>query len=112
VTPGDPFEMLAAYGRQALVKLLTTRRASPASCSSPANRFLCPPHELAALRLRIFAGEIDSRLAAAHLIPPEAIQAANVGDWDRFVTSRRAYIEAEERVFVDALLTKHGIKTG
>lgn len=112
VMPGDPFEVLAAYGRQALVKLLTTRRASPASCSSPANRFLCPPHELATLRQRIFDGEIDVSLAKAHLIPPESVEAARVGDWDRFITSRRLYIEAQERAFVDTLLTKHAIKPG
>jgi len=108
----DPFEMLAAYGRQALASLLTPRHASRASCSSPANRFLCPPSELTALRRRILDGEIEPQLAAAHLIPPDAITAAQNEDWDGFVASRRKHIEAQERSFVDALRKQHGIGAG
>ena len=112
ITPGDPFELLASYGRHALVGLLTTRRASRVSCSSPANRFLCPPHELTELRRRIFEGEIDPCLAQAHLIPQASVDAARAGDWDRFVTGRRSFIEAQERAFVNKLLAKHEIKPG
>jgi hypothetical protein len=105
----DAFEMLAAYGRAALVGLLTPSRASRASCSSPANRFLCPPSGLAALRRTILDGEIGPALALGHLIPPEAIAAAEANDWDRFVSARRELIESQERAFVDGLRKKHGI---
>jgi Protein of unknown function DUF262 len=109
MTPGDPFEVLAAYGGQALVSLLTLRQASRAICSSPANRFLCPPSELVELRRRILEGDIDSAFASAHLIDPEAIDSAKNGDWDRFVKIRSAHIWARESTLVEALRRKHGI---
>lgn len=107
----DPFEVLAAHGHHALVSLLTRRQASRPTCSSPGNRFLCPPAELSELRRRISEGDIDATLARAHLIPPVSIAAAEAGQWDRFVSERLAFIEAQERAFVDELCKEHGIVT-
>lgn len=112
--PGDPdtFESLAAHGREMFVKLLDTRQASRASSSSPANRFLCLPARRQELRRRILEADIDNALAAAHLIPPTSISAAKAGDWDRFVTERLAFIEAQERAFVEEICARHGITAG
>lgn len=111
MTLGDPFDILAAYGGQALVSLLTLRQASRAVCSSPANRFLCPPAELVELRRRILEGDIDSAFASAHLIDGEAIDAAKAGDWDRFVKVRSAHIWGREWALVDELCRKHAIRS-
>lgn len=106
---GDPFELLASNGRQALVRLLTTRHASRASCSSPANRFLCPPSELSELRRAIMDDDIDAIMATAHLIPPEAVSAARTNDWNGFVGARLSHIESLERAQFTALRDKHGV---
>jgi len=105
----DPYDWLAAHGRHALGSMLTRRQASRPTCSSPGNRFLCPPAELSELRRRISEGDIDATLARAHLIPPVSIAAAEAGQWDRFVSERLAFIEAQERAFVDELCKEHGI---
>lgn len=105
----DPFQILAAYGGQALVSLLTPRQASRESCSSPGNRFLGPPSDLTELRRRVLEDDIDDEFASAHLIPPEAARAARIDAWDEFVSMRLFFIEAREEQFVEMLRSKHDI---
>ena len=108
----DAFMLLAIHGREMFVKLLDARQTSRANSYSPANRFLCSPAQRLEWRRRILEADIDDALAAAHLIPPASIEAAKAGDWDRFVTERLAFIEAQERAFVDEICARHGITVG
>lgn len=92
---------LASHGAQALVPLLT-RAEVGAVASSPGNRFLCRPEEVAGLRDALLAGK--NVHVEPHLVPAAATDAARRGEWDEFVRLRfDAMMEAEQTFFRDIL---------
>ncbi len=103
----EPFRLLADHKRMAMVQLVRRSVLTKDSFSSPGNRFLCAPQEVAALRLAILGGQIDGGLQAAHVIPDDATAAATDGQWDQFVAARTAALVDAEQVFVDDIVARH-----
>lgn len=102
-----PFELLADHKRAAMVQLVRKNMLRRDSFSSPGNRFLSAPAEVAALRHAILSGTIDDDLKTAHLIPDAAAEAASESRWDDFVTIRLSALTETEKAFVDEIVARH-----
>lgn len=103
----DPFRILADHKRGAMVQLLPRRQLIKESYSSPGNRFLCPPDDVAVLRQRITSCHVSERSRAAHLISDEAWHAAVQGRWDEFIRVRLSTIAEAESTFVSDIVARH-----
>ena len=87
--PGIPKEWSTLHVRGK--RLVTALR-------SPANRVICPPALLPALRASLLSRACPLEIHASHLIGDEARQALCSGDLSRFFECRRsAILEAEQR---------------
>ncbi len=104
---GDAFRVLADHKRSAMSQLIPRRLLTKTNFSSPANRFLCPPNEIVALRAQVLNCTMSAESAAAHLIPAEAIVAASQGHWDGFVAARLEAMANIENSFVDEVLARN-----
>ncbi|HEX4420368.1 MAG TPA: DUF262 domain-containing protein [Kofleriaceae bacterium] len=93
-----PFETLASYGRHAMVALVPRKLLSKTNSSSPANRFLCDPDDVAQLRQRVLNGQLSAQEQAEQLISNAALELIHAENWDAFVEARlETIIEYEER---------------
>jgi hypothetical protein len=107
----DPAGLLARHGSEALPQLLRAGaaglprsidgvlRSSPrwaVDLLRPANRLLCSPEDVAALRVRICAGELDADFLRAHLLDAEAVRALRAGDVPGFMSRRRDLFRTAE----------------
>ena len=123
--PGDPFDLLAQLGVDALSKLLVERDAPGMSeeLNGPGNRFLIAPRSVRGLRTLLDAPEwlaneqafashainrtraaihgsiwlADERRLATHAITRPAIDALRKQQWGEFLRLRRKTIEGLER---------------
>lgn len=65
---------------------------------SPANRVVCPPDQLPALRAALFQDTCPDALLRGHLVDEEAHRALRRGDFESFFERRRiAILDAEKR---------------
>lgn len=69
---------------------------------SPANRVVCPPHELPALRAALFQNACPDALLQGHLVAPDAHRALQRGELGEFFELRRTAILDAERRWVEA----------
>jgi hypothetical protein len=103
----QPYRLLADHKRMAMVQLVRRSMLSQDSFSSPGNRFLCAPEQVAALRQTILGAQIDDQLQAAHVIPADAAAAATDGRWNDFVAARAVALANAENAFVDDIVARH-----
>jgi hypothetical protein len=106
----DPFAMIArgsdnvgmllavgAPGIRGLRERLESKQLKTA-LRSPANRVVCPPPELPALRAALFQDTCPDALLRGHLVDREAHRALQRGELeDFFERRRRAILDAEKR---------------
>lgn len=102
-----PFRLLADHRRSALYQLVPRRLLAKENFSSPANRFLCAPDDAAPLRAQVLTGHVSDSVAAAHLIPQAASEAAAANDWDLFIEVRLEAIQVAEKTFVDEIIARN-----
>jgi len=69
---------------------------------SPANRVVCPPHELPALRAALFQDTCPDALLRGHLVDTEAHRALQTGELETFFERRRTAILDAEKRWVEA----------
>lgn len=97
--------MLLADGAAGLPTLVRKKVAADArlkvALRSPANRVVCPPEELPALREALFRPNCPQALGESHLIDAGAHAALVAGDLEGFFESRRGAIIAAEKRWVE-----------
>jgi hypothetical protein len=107
----DPFALIAhgsenigmliaqgAEGIQASVRKQITHKHLATALRAPANRALCPPHELPRLREALFRDACPEAILCSHLVDKAAHDALVRGDLETFFERRRAAIlDAEKR---------------
>jgi hypothetical protein len=110
----DPFAMIArgsdnvgmllavgAEGTRGVRDHLGSKQLKPA-LRSPANRVVCPPPELPALRGALFHDTCPDALLRGHLVDPEAHRALQRGELEVFFERRRTAILDAEKRWVEA----------
>ena len=110
----DPFAMIArgsdnvgmllavgAEGIRGVRERLKSKQLKTA-LRSPANRVVCPPHELPALRAALFQDACPDALLLGHLIDREAHRALQRGDLEVFFERRRETLRDAEKRWVEA----------
>jgi hypothetical protein len=110
----DPFAMIArgsdnvgmllalgAEGIQGVRQRLKSKQLKTA-LRSPANRVVCPPHDLPALRAALFQDTCPNALLDGHLVDTEAHRALRRGELETFFERRRTAILDAEKRWVEA----------
>ncbi|WP_438009477.1 DUF262 domain-containing protein [Sorangium sp. So ce321] len=100
----DNIGMLIAQGAEG-VPVFIRRQAKHKHLStalrSPANRVVCPPHELPELRAALLRGDCPVELLRSHLVDETAHEALVLGDLEEFFERRRTAILIAEKRWVE-----------
>lgn len=97
--------MLLAIGAEGIPARVRERLKSKqlaTALRAPANRVVCPPRELPALRMALFQEPCSEALLRGHLVSEEARRALSSGDLDAFFEQRRLEILDAEKRWVEA----------
>jgi len=100
----DNVGMLLAAGAEVgrVVRERLKSKQLKTALRSPANRIVCPPHELPALRLALFQDTCPDALLQSHLVDREAHRALQRGELESFFECRRTAILDAEKRWVEA----------
>jgi hypothetical protein len=101
----DNVGMLLAIGAEGIPahvrKHLKSKQLATA-LRAPANRVVCPPQELPALRTALFQDDCPEALLRGHLVDEEAHRALKCGELETFFERRRMTILDAEKRWVEA----------
>ncbi len=98
-TANENIGMLLARGADGLPAPVAARlkQLHGVELQSPANRFVCPPEQMASLRRTLFSEDCPDAVRVGHLVDPEAHRALLDGDLMAFFERRRnSILRAEE----------------
>lgn len=92
---------LAFVGKRGVTQLVPSSYVPPVWYSSPANRFLLHPSEVAQFRELLLTNQLSAQDCQAHLVSDEARNLLERGDLPSFLSTRLNDIERYEARFVE-----------